>query len=96
MRDQLFDFLKKELIGPDPVPPFVQENGEEILTNEPPRLRYGAGILFPQTSTLQDIDVIDGKENSLLKESAESIQNESPIPEIEGESRSLGDVDDTA
>jgi len=38
MRDQLFDFLKKELIGPDPVPPFVQENGEEILTNEPPRL----------------------------------------------------------
>lgn len=96
MRDQLFDFLKKELIGPDPVPPFIQENGEEILTNEPPRLRYGAGILFPQTITPQDIDVIDGKENSLLKESAESIQNESPIPEIEGESRSLGDVDDTA
>ncbi len=95
MRDQLIDFLKKELIGPDPVPPFIQENGEEILTNEPPRLRYGAGILFPQTSTPQDIDVIDGKENSLLKESAEPIPNESPIPEIEGESRSLGDVDDT-
>ena len=96
MRDQLFDFLKKELIGPDPVPPFVQENGEEILTNEPPRLRYGAGILFPQTSTPQDIDVVDGKENSLLEESSESIQNETPMPEIEGENRSLGDVDDTA
>ncbi|MFC2002897.1 helicase-related protein [Chloroflexota bacterium] len=95
MRDQLFDFLKKELIGPDPVSPFVQENGEEILTNEPPRLRYGAGILFPQASTAQDIDITDGKENSLLHESVEPVQNEPPLAEIEGENRSLGDVDDT-
>jgi len=47
-RDQIIDFLRKELIGPDPVPPFVQSNGEEILITDPPRLRYGAGILFPQ------------------------------------------------
>ena len=84
MREQLFDFLKKELIGPDPVPPFVQENGEEILTNEPPRLRYGAGILFPQTSTSQDIDITDGKENSLLQESAESVQNAPPWQKLKG------------
>lgn len=47
MRDDILKFIKGELIGPDPVKPHIQENGEEILLNEPPRLRYGAGILFP-------------------------------------------------
>ena len=28
MREQLLDFLKRELIGPDPIPPLVQDNGE--------------------------------------------------------------------
>ena len=48
MRDQIVDFLRAELIGPDPIPPDVQDNGEEILITDPPRLRYGAGVLFPQ------------------------------------------------
>ena len=48
MRDQIIDFLRAELIGPDPIPPDVQDNGEEILITDPPRLRYGAGVLFPQ------------------------------------------------
>lgn len=47
MRNEILKFIKRELIGPDPVKPHIQENGEEILLNEPPRLRYGAGILFP-------------------------------------------------
>lgn len=47
MRDDILKFIKRELIGPDPVKPHIQENGEEILLNEPPRLRYAAGILFP-------------------------------------------------
>ena len=47
MRDDILKYIKRELIGPDPVKPHIQENGEEILLNEPPRLRYGAGILFP-------------------------------------------------
>jgi hypothetical protein len=95
MRNQLLDFLRKELIGPDPVPPYIQEDGEEILTNEPPRLRYGAGILFPQTSTSQDIVTTHDKENLVLEASGESVQNDSPMPEIEGENRSLGGIDDT-
>ncbi|GAB3899993.1 helicase-related protein [Spirosoma agri] len=49
MRNDILNFIRKELIGPDPVQPHVQANGEEILINEPPRLRYGAGILFPCT-----------------------------------------------
>ena len=56
MREQLLDFLKRELVGPDPIPPHIQDNGEEILINEPPRLRYSAGILFPQRSIIQDAD----------------------------------------
>ena len=58
MRDQIIDFLRAELIGPDPIPPDVQDNGEEILITDPPRLRYGAGVLFPQgVSTEKSEDV---------------------------------------
>ena len=32
----------------------IQENGEEILSSDPPRVRYIAGILFPQKVKLDD------------------------------------------
>ena len=54
------DFLRAELIGPDPIPPDVQDNGEEILITDPPRLRYGAGVLFPQgvsTEKSEDVEI---------------------------------------
>ena len=58
MRDQIIKFLHAELIGPDPIPPDIQDNGEEILITDPPRLRYGAGVLFPQgVSTEKSEDV---------------------------------------
>lgn len=51
LRKYVTDALKRELIGPDPGPPGIQEiqsNGEEILRpQDPPRLRYSAGVLFP-------------------------------------------------
>jgi len=94
MREQLFDFLKRELIGPDPVPPFVQDNGEEILINEPPRLRYGAGILFPQAVPVHETDSTYGSESAILGEATEAVTNESPLATIEGEGRSLGQADD--
>jgi hypothetical protein len=94
MREQLFDFLKRELIGPDPVPPFVQNNGEEILINEPPRLRYGAGILFPQAIPVQEIDSTYGSESAILGEVTEVVTNDAPLATIEGERRSLGQADD--
>jgi hypothetical protein len=47
MRNDILNYLKRELVGPDPVPPHIQANGEEILLNEPPRVRYSAGVLFP-------------------------------------------------
>jgi hypothetical protein len=49
LRDYITDFIKRELIGPDPGSQDVQpNNGEEILRpQDPPRLRYSAGVLFP-------------------------------------------------
>ena len=49
-REDIIDLLTKEFIGPDPidVEGMIQENGEEILSSDPPRIRYIAGVLFPQ------------------------------------------------
>jgi len=55
-RRQIADFLEREIVGPDPTPPLVQTNGEEILTGEPPHLRYGGGVLFPQAAVEDMVD----------------------------------------
>ena len=56
-RDYILDFLRRELVGPSPLPPDVQENGEEILRpQDPPRQRYGAGVLFPSGSQTSSHD----------------------------------------
>lgn len=67
MRDDILKFIKKELIGPDPVKPHIQENGEEILLNEPPRLRYGAGVLFPRAATIEKLDTTSSEEEKVLE-----------------------------
>ena len=56
IRDQIIDIIKREFIGPDPInkPGMVQKNGEEILSSDPPRIRYIAGILFPQKSKQEE------------------------------------------
>lgn len=58
VRDQIIDFVKKEIIGPNPVdiPGSKQPNGEEILNNEPPRIKYSAGILFPRETEHTELD----------------------------------------
>lgn len=56
MRNQLLEFFKKELMGPDPVEPYIQENGEEILIYESPRVRYSTGILYPKQTTTDSVD----------------------------------------
>ena len=49
IRNGIVDFLRRELIGPDARPEQAHLNGgEEILRpQDPPRLRYSAGVLFP-------------------------------------------------
>lgn len=47
-RDFIVNFLRSELVGPSPGHPAVQIDGGEILRpQDPPRLRYSAGVLFP-------------------------------------------------
>ena len=57
-RDQLIEFVEREFIGPDPIdwPDMTQTNGEEIITSDPPRIRYIAGILFPAKTTDDQAD----------------------------------------
>ena len=70
-RDLIVDFLRRELVGPSPGHPAIQVDGEEILRpQDPPRQRYGAGILFPmraqvlsQDETAADEDVAGDAES---------------------------------
>lgn len=78
MRDQLLDYLRKELIGPDPIPPHIQSSGEEILINEPPRLRYSTGILFPQGSGVEERDKTGKDEQESLETLPEEEETELP------------------
>ncbi len=95
MREQLLDFLKRELVGPDPVAPYIQENGEEILINEPPRLRYGAGILFPQTTPYQELDTTDEAETEAIEKAAASDDDSRPdLESSEGGYGSGGEDDE--
>lgn len=63
-REQLLNIIYREFVGPDPIEyeGLIQENGEEILTSDPPRIRYSAGILFPQgvlPSTAEEMEEKD-------------------------------------
>jgi hypothetical protein len=50
VRASIVDFLRREMVGPDPRPEHKELNqGEEILRpQDPPRLRYSTGVLFPK------------------------------------------------
>lgn len=91
MRDDILKFIKKELIGPDPIKPHIQENGEEILLNEPPRLRYGAGVLFPRAATFEKADSTTSDEEKVL-EKLEEEKKETDDPVKTEESKAPVDM----
>ena len=72
-RDFILDFLRKELVGPSPLLPEVQPNGEEILRpQDPPRQRYSAGVLFPLRSQVPSHDeTAEDEEGNTDADSAE-------------------------
>ena len=77
-RDQIIEIIKREFIGPDPIdkPGMVQANGEEILFSDPPRIRYAAGILFPQQS--EPLQVVEDYEPEAveIEDTVSTNQNE--------------------
>lgn len=67
-REQIIEIIKREFIGPDPLNEsgMVQDNGEEILSSDPPRIRYIAGILFPQEA--REEQVAEGYEPEIIEQ----------------------------
>ena len=98
MRNDILNYIKRELIGPDPVKPHVQANGEEILLNEPPRLRYGAGILFPspnkegEGATYSTAESTNSTEEEVLKTNTE--ENFTESVEIITDNNTMSNVGD--
>lgn len=80
-RNQLLNVVEREMIGPDPIEweGHKQDNGEEILTVDPPRTRYIAGVLFPKQTT--DTAVESGEENTIPEILIEEIEIEKLIDE---------------
>ncbi len=81
-RNFILKFLHRELVGPSPLPeaqPGVQEDGEEILRpQDPPRHRYGAGVLFPSRYQVPSND--ETAENEEVDSEADSPES-AEIPE---------------
>lgn len=75
-REQIKKLVEQELIGPDPIDweGLRQENGEEILTSDPPRVRYIAGILFPRNSKSEKNQ--DEEMDNDSEDSSDDSQNE--------------------
>ena len=91
MRDQIIDFLRAELIGPDPIPPDVQDNGEEILITDPPRLRYGAGVLFPQGVSAEKSEDVASVETTGFEVEVEKEEMDIDVKEDSGKRETIED-----
>lgn len=92
-RDQIIKIVEREFIGPDPVnvPGMIQENGEEILSSDPPRVRYIAGVLFPQKVKQDD----NPQENEPeIVEQDESEDTEEPPEKGSGRGEVLQDAEE--
>lgn len=68
-REKLLKTVKDILIGPNPLPGFTQNNGEEILFNDSPLKTYISGILFPQV-IMKSEEI--GDENEPMEESSKA------------------------
>jgi hypothetical protein len=90
-RQEIVGFLRRELIGPDPRPDQAELNeGQEILRpQDPPRLRYSAGVLFPSQVTIDRAETASAEETDV----ADSGPAEGEEPEDITPSGNLIDTD---
>lgn len=78
-RNDLYECVKKELIGPDDIK--INDKNEEVLATDPPSSRYVSGILFPQKDSEyeddQDFEVRDDRDSNEIKaDEAKGIEKE--------------------
>ena len=92
IREDIVGFLRRELIGPDPRPEHAEFNGgEEILRpQDPPRLRYGAGVLFPSKAIVGQAEAVEADES----EASEAAPPEGTEPESAVPTAPLDGLDD--
>lgn len=78
VRSSMVDFLRRELVGPDPRPETKELNGgEEIIRpQDPPRLRYSAGVLFPTGVEVAEAE--NAKEEELENSESGPAEGEEP------------------
>src|SRR5580693_8054643 len=63
VREEIIEYLRKELLGPAAGFPAIQLDKEEILrSQDPPRLRYSAGVLCATRCEVPEQFDIDEKE----------------------------------
>tara|TARA_B100000949_G_scaffold228925_1_gene237153 strand:+ start:8899 stop:12417 length:3519 start_codon:yes stop_codon:yes gene_type:complete len=78
IRDQIVEDIKKEVCGPDPHPAYLDpDTREEILLERvhgSPKLRYGAGMLYPQSTELAEVD-----ENNEIEEEDDDDEVEADV-----------------
>ncbi len=92
-REQIKLLVEKEMIGPDPIQweGLLQENGEEILVSDPPRIRYIAGVLFPRNSKSENNQDEDETETAVSSEEDNLVFEENEdIPDMENSSTQNG------
>jgi len=103
-RDAIIEYLKRELVGPAPGFPATQLNGEEILRpQDPPRLRYSAGVLFPLRAVVPgqleaSQEVVEAAEAVPLEDRGEIESNTDEEPtgnraDLRGDQRPETDLD---
>jgi len=82
VRQEIIDYLRRELVGPAPGFPAIQLNKEEMLrSQDPPRLRYSTGILFPLRSEAPSQEDFDEKESAEFDAAPSEQASESPTVE---------------
>lgn len=84
VRAFLVESLRRDLVGPAPQPALVQANGEEILLQSPPRLRYCVGILFPRQTVAASLleveeEIEDADQTEALKDDVRFAGEESSL-----------------
>lgn len=91
-REQLIDIINKEFVGPDPInyDGMIQQNGEEILNIDPPRIRYSAGILFPQG--VLDDQAVELEEKETIFETTSDLPEAETLEETEERTGGSGEL----
>lgn len=86
VRNEILSFLERELVGPDPRPEHAEFHTDEILRpQDPPRMRFSAGVLFPDRTRAEDKDILTPDEGKVVSEESGPPEGEVPEEAVEPE-----------